>query len=454
MTTAQHPLYPAFEQALRVAMDRAHLESARVDAARATGAIADQMRDRPVEVDVRLRHLAAATLDAPEASAEVVRALVELDVRPQAPGTCEPLAGWLVPFSAAAADAGAGPALLQALLFLLSHARGDVRPEHVERCAELLADRPDDAVAELLVRWIQAPGFHASWVRAFLLAHPEVMLRAGTKRFRGLHQLAPLLESWTLEGDSAARCASRGWSVSPPPRSLEPQYYAGREAEALASLREAAAGREGTVAGTILHGWAQELQLAIEEYAPHGSPAERAHVLDPTTGSWRALAMLMSGVLPSRALDPLAYGDRAPLALAALTEALEQEPEGVVRACLGAWLSIFFAKVQEASPEAAAAQTFESMSDRGVRRLVGARTFLRGLDLERRGQVTLGEHTPRSARGRVGDLDVEVRLDAGRLEVRCTCQATQNVPAPCKHAAALIVALRTRLRGRRPGGEL
>jgi len=624
MTPTQHPLYGAFEQALLIAMDRDYPTHVRADAARALGAIAGRMSDRPARVDFRLRSLASANLDTPEISVEIIRVLAELGPHEEPTKECDPLPDYLVSLAAEAMQGNAGRALFEILKVLLPRAPERVAPEQVKHCAERLLEAADDTAAELLLRWMHSrgDGFDAEWTRAFLLANRGLMLRAGSKRLRGLHQLAPVIESWVLEGDFAAKCAGRGWDISPPTGLLDPVRYAGRAEEALTTLQAAAMSRDGTLAGTILFGWAAEFRAniaglpfhgtseiaaqtfrsavavagnanssvlerydaaillravaplmrepsdrdrnelvalvaaalrepalrttileAIDQFGPRTSPdrtpwvgpdperliqiaressetslaplydtvtlllrrglpvddatartclefvsarpndaarfvelwvaaagavapwlrewldahphvvtaagteaTERLHLRAPTAASWKALATLTHGGYLPRVLDPLAYGDRAPLALASLTEAVEKEGDDPLRGCLGGWLVTLFTNVHGSS-EMGAQRTFDMLSDMAVRRLVGARTFLRGLDYERRGKITIAEHTPTSARGRVAEFDVTVRLESDRLDALCTCGAGAATGSACKHAAAMVIAVRALYRG-------
>jgi hypothetical protein len=99
-----------------------------------------------------------------------------------------------------------------------------------------------------------------------------------------------------------------------------------------------------------------------------------------------------------------------------------------------------------------------TLSDRGLRRLLGARTFLRGLDYEKRKvveNVTVNEAT---ATGQVKGSDPEpyettIQLGGEGITSHCTCPAFQKTNQHCKHVAALLITVRNRARAQLPRRE-
>jgi uncharacterized Zn finger protein len=76
------------------------------------------------------------------------------------------------------------------------------------------------------------------------------------------------------------------------------------------------------------------------------------------------------------------------------------------------------------------ADALSTLSDRGLRRLLGARTFLRGLDYEKRKVVDVVNLNDASAQGRVkgsdpDPYDVTIRLGGEGFTSICTCPAFQ-----------------------------
>lgn len=96
-----------------------------------------------------------------------------------------------------------------------------------------------------------------------------------------------------------------------------------------------------------------------------------------------------------------------------------------------------------------------TLSDRGLRRLLGARTFLRGLDYEKRKVVEgvkIGQ-TESSCIVRGSDAqpyDVIIRLGGEGITSSCTCPAFAKTGQHCKHVAALLVHVRNRSRNKSP----
>jgi superfamily II DNA or RNA helicase len=99
-----------------------------------------------------------------------------------------------------------------------------------------------------------------------------------------------------------------------------------------------------------------------------------------------------------------------------------------------------------------------TLSDRGLRRLLGARTFLRGLDYEKRKVVEDVSVNDSSAQGRVKGSDpdpyeVAIRLGGEGITSSCTCPAFQKTNQHCKHVAALLITVRNKARSALPRRE-
>lgn len=100
-----------------------------------------------------------------------------------------------------------------------------------------------------------------------------------------------------------------------------------------------------------------------------------------------------------------------------------------------------------------------TLSDRGLRRLLGARTFLRGLEYEKRRSVENVQVNEVTAEGEVkGTTDspykVAVRLGQEGITSECSCPAFQKSNGQhCKHVAALIITVRNRARAKLPKRE-
>ncbi|HOR36675.1 MAG TPA: SNF2-related protein [Polyangiaceae bacterium] len=96
-----------------------------------------------------------------------------------------------------------------------------------------------------------------------------------------------------------------------------------------------------------------------------------------------------------------------------------------------------------------------TLSDRGLRRLLGARTFLRGLDYARRKVVEGVDVGEMIATGRVRGSDAEpyvvnVELTPSGIQSNCTCPAFAKAGQHCKHVAALLITVRDQARGAMP----
>jgi superfamily II DNA or RNA helicase len=104
------------------------------------------------------------------------------------------------------------------------------------------------------------------------------------------------------------------------------------------------------------------------------------------------------------------------------------------------------------------ADALSTLSDRGLRRLLGARTFLRGLDYEKRKVVDEVHLTEANAHGRVKGSDpdpyeVTIRLGGEGITSHCTCPAFQKTGQHCKHVAALLITVRNKARQQMPRRE-
>src|SRR5579859_7953279 len=96
-----------------------------------------------------------------------------------------------------------------------------------------------------------------------------------------------------------------------------------------------------------------------------------------------------------------------------------------------------------------------TLNDRALRRLLGARAFLRGYDYVRRRAVEDIKVEEASARGHVRGTDpepyrVELQLTPGGFSSECTCPTFSKINGHCKHVAALLIALRDQVRGASP----
>jgi superfamily II DNA or RNA helicase len=89
---------------------------------------------------------------------------------------------------------------------------------------------------------------------------------------------------------------------------------------------------------------------------------------------------------------------------------------------------------------------------------LGARTFLRGLDYEKRKVVEDVGLNDSSAEGRVKGSDaapyeVAIRLGGEGITSSCTCPAFQKTGQHCKHVAALLITVRNQARAQLPRRE-
>ncbi len=100
-------------------------------------------------------------------------------------------------------------------------------------------------------------------------------------------------------------------------------------------------------------------------------------------------------------------------------------------------------------------EALSTLSDRGLRRLLGSRTFLRGLDYAKRGVVEKVDVAEKEATGEVKGSDPEpykvlVTLGGDGINATCTCPAHQKTQQHCKHIAALLITVRNQARANLP----
>jgi len=94
-----------------------------------------------------------------------------------------------------------------------------------------------------------------------------------------------------------------------------------------------------------------------------------------------------------------------------------------------------------------------TLSDRGLRRLLGARTFLRGLDYEKRKVVEDVDLNDQEAKCIVRGsdaqaYDVTIRMGGEGITSSCSCPAFEKTGQHCKHVAALLIHVRNRARAK------
>ncbi|MGH7271715.1 MAG: SWIM zinc finger family protein, partial [Polyangiaceae bacterium] len=98
-------------------------------------------------------------------------------------------------------------------------------------------------------------------------------------------------------------------------------------------------------------------------------------------------------------------------------------------------------------------EALSTLNDRALRRLLGARAYLRGYDYVRRRSVEGVVLEEAGATGHVRGNDSEVsdvalKLTPSGLSSTCTCPAfASSNGGHCKHVAALLIALRDQARG-------
>jgi uncharacterized Zn finger protein len=99
------------------------------------------------------------------------------------------------------------------------------------------------------------------------------------------------------------------------------------------------------------------------------------------------------------------------------------------------------------------AEALSTLNDRALRRLLGARAYLRGYDYVRRHAVEDIVIEDASARGHVRGSDadpynVSLQLAPNGFTSVCSCPAfASSNGGHCKHVAALLIALRDHARG-------
>ena len=99
-----------------------------------------------------------------------------------------------------------------------------------------------------------------------------------------------------------------------------------------------------------------------------------------------------------------------------------------------------------------------TLSDRGLRRLLGARTFLRGLEYFRRRvveDINVNDMTA-SCTVRASDTEpypVNVELTPDGIKSTCSCPAFAKGGQHCKHVAALLISIRDHARSASPRRE-
>jgi superfamily II DNA or RNA helicase len=103
----------------------------------------------------------------------------------------------------------------------------------------------------------------------------------------------------------------------------------------------------------------------------------------------------------------------------------------------------------------AISDALSTLSDRGLRRLLGARTFLRGLEYFRRRVVEDISLQETSASGIVRASDsepyaVKVELTPDGIKSQCACPSFSKAGQHCKHVAALLISVRDQARSTQP----
>jgi superfamily II DNA or RNA helicase len=100
-------------------------------------------------------------------------------------------------------------------------------------------------------------------------------------------------------------------------------------------------------------------------------------------------------------------------------------------------------------------EALSQLNDRALRRLLGARAFLRGYDYVRRGAVEDVSMEELSATGKVRGTEpdpyaVKLQVTPTGFSSECTCPAFGKINGHCKHVAALLIALRDQVRPKQP----
>jgi superfamily II DNA or RNA helicase len=103
-------------------------------------------------------------------------------------------------------------------------------------------------------------------------------------------------------------------------------------------------------------------------------------------------------------------------------------------------------------------EALSQLNDRALRRLLGARAFLRGYDYVRRQAVSDVALEEISAHGAVRGTDpepyaVKLQVTPTGFSSECSCPAFPKINGHCKHVAALLIALRDQVRPKQPRQE-
>jgi superfamily II DNA or RNA helicase len=103
-------------------------------------------------------------------------------------------------------------------------------------------------------------------------------------------------------------------------------------------------------------------------------------------------------------------------------------------------------------------EALAQLNDRALRRLLGARAFLRGYDYVRRAAVNDIVMEELSATGKVRGTDpepysVKLQVTPAGFTSECSCPAFPKINGHCKHVAALLIALRDQVRPKQPRPE-
>jgi len=103
-------------------------------------------------------------------------------------------------------------------------------------------------------------------------------------------------------------------------------------------------------------------------------------------------------------------------------------------------------------------EAISALNDRTLRRLLGARAFLRGYDYVRRHAVNDLQVAEASASGHVKGTEpspyrVSVTLTPSGFASECSCPPFSTINGHCKHVAAVLIALRDQARGGAPRGD-
>lgn len=103
-------------------------------------------------------------------------------------------------------------------------------------------------------------------------------------------------------------------------------------------------------------------------------------------------------------------------------------------------------------------EALSQLNDRALRRLLGARAFLRGYDYVRRQAVSDVVMEELSAKGSVRGTDpepysVKLQVTPSGFTSECSCPAFPKINGHCKHVAALLIALRDQVRPKQPRPE-